>query len=91
MTLTVSGHCVMQSTKYSLKIKQIHGEWNKWKIRGPSKSAPPSAGLQQTIKLKLKKKQFICSFAIVMIFNIYLQVNNMVILLLVTHSNIKSE
>ena len=53
--LTVSGHCVMQSTKYSLKIKQIHGEWNKWKIRGPSKSAPPSAGLQQTIKLKLKK------------------------------------
>ena len=66
----------MQSTKYSLKIKQIHGEWNKWKIRGPSKSAPPSAVLQQTIKLKLKKKQFVCSFAIVMIFNIYLQVNN---------------
>ena len=47
---------VMQNTKYSLKIKQIHGEWNKWKIRGPSKSAPPSAVLQQTIKLKLKKK-----------------------------------
>ena len=47
---------VMQNTKYSLKIKQIHGEWNNLKVRGPSKSAPPSAVLQQTIKLKLKKK-----------------------------------
>ena len=45
------GHCVMQNTKCSLKIKQIYSEWNKWKIRGLSKSAPPDA-LQQTVKLK---------------------------------------
>ena len=43
---SVVGHSVMQSTKYSLKIKQIYLEWNKWKIRGPSKLAPPSDVLQ---------------------------------------------
>ena len=39
---SVFGHCVMQNTKYSLKIKQIYLEWSKWKLRGPSKSAPLS-------------------------------------------------
>ena len=47
----VFNHCVMQNTKYSLKIKRIYLEWNKWKVRGPSKSAPPFDVLQQTIKI----------------------------------------
>ena len=33
---------VMQNIKYSRKINQIYLEWNKWKIRGSSKSAIPS-------------------------------------------------
>ena len=48
---SVFGHCVMQSTKFSLKIKQIYSECNKWKIRVPSKSAHPDV-LQQAAKLK---------------------------------------
>ena len=35
------GPCVMQNIRYSLKIKDIYSEWNKWKIRSPSKCAPP--------------------------------------------------
>ena len=41
---------VTQNTKYSLKIKHIYLEWNKWKTRGSSKSAPHSDLLQQAIK-----------------------------------------
>ena len=43
--------------------------------KGPCKSAPPSAVLQQTVKIIIKK-QFAHSFVIVMIFDIYLQANN---------------
>ena len=32
----------MRTTKYNFKIKQIYKEWNNLKVRGPSKSAPPS-------------------------------------------------
>ena len=45
---------VTQNTKYSVKIKHIYLEWNKWKTKGSSKSAPHSDLLQQTIK-KSKK------------------------------------
>ena len=40
------GHCVMQNIIYSLKIKEIYLQWNKWKIKSPSKSAPPPDILQ---------------------------------------------
>ena len=43
---------VMQTTKYSLKNKQIYEESINLKISGPSKSAPPSDVSQHTIKLK---------------------------------------
>ena len=41
----------MQTTKYSLKVKQIYFKWSTLKVRGPSKSAPSDV-LQYTIKLK---------------------------------------
>ena len=43
---------IMQTTKYSFKIKQIYKDWNNLEIRGRSKSAPSSDVLQHTIKLK---------------------------------------
>ena len=42
---------VMQTTKYSLKVKQIYFKWSTLKVRGPTKSAPSDV-LQYTIKLK---------------------------------------
>ena len=64
-------HCAMQSTKYSLKIRQIYLECNNLEIRDPSKPASASDFWQQMFKLVVDslRKNSLC--VAVMFFNIY--------------------